>query len=92
MRNPTQFIVMFAIFVFIPVAAIYFVPLLPGDYQTFQDAQSPINPLIYFGMILGMTVLMLILIKFAQEKLMRAIFYSAMVISMFSILTPSSSI
>lgn len=88
MRNPTQFIVMFAIFVFIPVAAIYFVPLLPGDYQTFQDAQSPINPLIYFGMILGMTVLMLILIKFAQEKLMRAIFYSAMVISMFSILTP----
>ena len=65
-----------------------FASALPGDYQAFQDPQSPINPLIYFGMILGMTVLMLVLIKFAQEKLMRAIFYGAMVISMFSILTP----
>ena len=90
MRNPVQYLVMFAIFIFIPVAAIYYLPLLinTGNYQAFQDPQSPINPLIYFGMILAMTVLMLALIKFAQEKLMRAIFYGAMVISMFSILTP----
>ena len=90
MRNPAQYLVMFAIFIFVPVAAIYYLPLLisTGNYQAFQDPQSPINPLIYFGMILGMTVLMLALIKFAKEKLMRAIFYGAMVISMFSILTP----
>ena len=90
MRNPAQYLVMFAIFIFIPVAAIYYLPLLinTGNYQAFQDPQSPINPLIYFGMILAMTVLMLALIKFAKEKIMRAIFYGAMVISMFSILTP----
>lgn len=86
MRNPFQYLVMFAIFVFIPVAAIFFAPLLGGQ-QAFQDPQDPINPIIYFGLILGMTVLMLVLIKFAQEKLMRAIFYSAMVLSMVSILT-----
>ena len=90
MRNPAQYLVMFAIFIFIPVAAIYYLPLLisTGNYQAFQDPQSPINSLIYFGMILAMTVLMLVLIKFAKEKIMRAIFYGAMVISMFSILTP----
>ena len=90
MRNPAQYMVMFAIFIFIPVAAIYYLPLLisTGNYQAFQDPQSPINPLIYFGMILAMTVLMLALIKFAKERLMRAIFYGAMVISMFSITTP----
>ena len=90
MRNPVQYLVMFAIFIFIPVAAIFFLPLLmgTGNYQAFQDPQSPLNPLIYFGMILGMTLLMLVLIKFAKEKLMRAIFYGAMAISMFSILLP----
>ncbi len=90
MRNPAQYIVMFAIFIFIPVAAIYFLPLLlsTGDYQAFQDPQSPVNPLIYFAMILGMTLLMLVLIKYAKEKLMRAIFYTAMLLSMFSILLP----
>jgi presenilin-like A22 family membrane protease len=86
MRNPFQYLVMFAIFVFIPVAAIFFAPLLGGQ-QAFQDPQDPVNPIIYFGLILGMTVLMLALIKFAQEKLMRAIFYAAMVLSMVSILT-----
>jgi presenilin-like A22 family membrane protease len=86
MRNPFQYLVMFAIFVFIPVAAIFFAPLLGGQ-QAFQDPQDPVNPIIYFGLILGMTVLMLALIKFAQERLMRAIFYSAMVLSMVSILT-----
>jgi presenilin-like A22 family membrane protease len=90
MRNPIQYVVMFAIFIFIPVAAIYYLPLLisTGNYQAFQDPQSPINPLIYFGMILGMTLLMLLLIKYAKERIMRAIFYGAMVISMFSIVTP----
>lgn len=90
MRNPVQYLVMFAIFIFIPVAAIYLLPLLmsTGNYQAFQDPQSPVNPIIYFGMILGMTLLMLVLIKFAREKLMRAIFYTAMAISMFSILLP----
>ncbi len=90
MRNPAQYIVMFAIFIFIPVAAIYFLPLLlsTGDYQAFQDPQSPLNPLIYFAMILGMTLLMLVLIKYAKEKIMRAIFYTAMLLSMFSILLP----
>ena len=86
MRNPVQYLVMFAIFIFIPVAAIFFAPLLGGQ-QAFQDPQSPVNPLLYFGLILGMTVLMLALIRFAQEKLMRAIFYTAMVLSMVSILT-----
>ena len=90
MRNPVQYLVMFAIFIFIPVAAIYLLPLLlsTGDYQAFQDPQSPVNPLIYFALILGMTVLMLVLIKFAKERIMKAIFYSAMTISMFSILLP----
>jgi presenilin-like A22 family membrane protease len=86
MRNPFQYLVMFAIFVFIPVAAIFFAPLLGGQ-QAFQNPQDPVNPIIYFGLILGMTVLMLALIRFAQEKLMRAIFYAAMVLSMVSILT-----
>lgn len=90
MRNPAQYIVMFTIFIFIPVAAIYFLPLLlsTGDYQAFQDPQSPLNPFIYFAMILGMTLLMLVLIKYAKEKIMRAIFYTAMLLSMFSILLP----
>jgi presenilin-like A22 family membrane protease len=90
MRNPAQYLVMFGIFIFIPVAAIYLLPLLlsTGNYQAFQDPQSPVNPLLYFGLILVMTVLMLVLIKFGKEKIMRAIFYGAMVISMFSILLP----
>jgi presenilin-like A22 family membrane protease len=90
MRNPAQYLVMFAIFIFVPVAAIYLLPLLlsTGDYQAFQDPQSPVNPLLYFALILGMTVLMLVLIKFAQEKIMKAIFYTAMTISIFSITLP----
>ena len=79
---------MFIIFVGMQLLALALVPLYPSDYQAFPDANDPVNPIIYIVMLLGMTGLMLVLIKFGLGKIIKAIFVFAVGSTTFVVMLP----
>ena len=66
-------------------------PFKQAGYQAVQDPQDPTNSLVYVGAILVMTVLMLAIIKYNVERLIRAVIVASGVYLswyVFSVLVP----
>jgi presenilin-like A22 family membrane protease len=62
--------------------------LYPSDYQAVPNANDPTNPIIYVVILLAMTGLMLVLIKFGLGKIIKAIFVFAVGTTTFVVMLP----
>lgn len=76
------------IFLFIQFAALSLAPLFPTEYQAFEDADNPVNPLVYIVMILLITGIVLILIKYGKGRIIQAIFLTSVFITIFIMFIP----
>ena len=81
-------IAMLMIFVSVQLIALLLVPVFPSDYRAFEDVNNPINPVIYFIMIITITIVVLVLIKFGRKSMLRGIFMGAMAITLVFVFLP----
>jgi presenilin-like A22 family membrane protease len=81
-------IAMLMIFVSVQLIALLLVPVFPSDYRAFEDVNDPINPVIYFIMIITITIVVLVLIKFGRRSMLRGIFMGAMAITLVFVFLP----
>ena len=88
MKGKLPILLMFIIFVGMQLLALALVPLYPSDYQAFPNANDPTNPIIYVVMLLAMTGLMLVLIKYGLGKIIKAIFVFAVGTTTFVVMLP----
>jgi presenilin-like A22 family membrane protease len=88
MKGKLPILLMFILFVGMQLLALALVPLYPSDYQAFPNANDPTNPIIYVIMLLAMTGLMLVLIKYGLGKIIKAIFVFAVGSTTFVVLLP----
>ena len=88
MKEKLPIVLMFVIFVGMQLVALALVPLYPSDYQAFPNANDPTNPIIYVVMLLAMTGLMLVLIKFGLGKIIKGIFVFAVGTTTFVVMLP----
>ncbi|NYT11713.1 MAG: hypothetical protein GKC03_04080 [Methanomassiliicoccales archaeon] len=88
MRDKLPIIGTAFIFLFIQFAALTLAPLFPAEYQAFEDADNPVNPLVYIVMILLITGIVLILIKYGKGRIIQAIFLTSVFITIFIMFIP----
>ncbi len=88
MKGKLPILLMFIIFVGMQLLALALVPLYSSDYQAFPNANDPTNPIIYVVMLLAMTGLMLVLIKFGLGKIIKVIFVFAVGSTTFVVMLP----
>jgi len=81
MRVRTPLAAMFLIFLSVHLVSLLLVPFYPSDYRAFENANDPVNPVIYIVMLLAMTGLILVLIRVGLGKVIKAIFVVAVAIS-----------
>lgn len=81
-------IAMLMIFVSVQLIALLLVPVFPSDYRAFEDVNDPINPVIYFIMIIAITIVVLVLIKFGRKSMLRGIFMGTMAITLVFVFLP----
>jgi presenilin-like A22 family membrane protease len=81
-------IAMLMIFVSVQLIALLLVPVFPSDYRAFEDVNNPINPVIYFIMIMAITIVVLVLIKFGRKNMLRGIFMGAMAVTLVFVFLP----
>jgi presenilin-like A22 family membrane protease len=79
---------MLAIFLGVQFVALLLVPLFPSNYQAFSNPNSPINPLVYIFLLIVMTAIILVLIKYGLGKVIKVIFLVAVFISLSFVLLP----
>jgi presenilin-like A22 family membrane protease len=85
MRTPRQYLMMAAMFLAVPVLALLMVPGVPLGYRAFSDQNDPTNPFLYIVLVLAMTGVMLLLIRWSRVGLLKAILFTAMGLGLFSI-------
>jgi presenilin-like A22 family membrane protease len=88
MRKDLPMVAMAIIYVTVQVGAVLLAPLLLPDYTAFPDPNDPVNPFIYILMVIVMTAIILILFKFGRERIVMAIFYVSMFITMMFVFVP----
>jgi presenilin-like A22 family membrane protease len=88
MRDKLPIIGTAFIFLFIQFAALTLAPLFPTEYQAFEDADNPVNPLVYIVMILLITGIVLILIKYGKGRIIQAIFLTSVFVTIFIMFIP----
>jgi len=88
MRQGLPFIGTAFIFLFVQFAALALAPLLPMEYQAFENAQDPVNPLIYILMILIVTGVVLLLIRLGRNRLIQALFMFSVLVTVVFISLP----
>jgi len=76
------------IFLFVQIAALVLAPLFPSEYQAFEDADNPINPLVYLVMILLVTGIVLIMIKYGKARFIQAIFLTSVFVTIYIMFIP----
>jgi len=88
MKDRWPLFAMFALFVGVQLVALLLVPFYPSSYQAFPDTDNPANPIIYIILMLAMTGLVLLLIKFSLGKVIKAIFMFAVGVTSLIVLLP----
>jgi presenilin-like A22 family membrane protease len=89
MRSKGQYFAVFIIFIAVQLSALAFAPVLYNmSFQAFDDPSDPVNPLIYIVIMIGMTIGMLLLIKFSKERVIRTLFMFAVFVTMYSVFLP----
>ncbi|MFA5314163.1 MAG: presenilin family intramembrane aspartyl protease PSH, partial [Methanomassiliicoccales archaeon] len=84
MRSRGQYIGVFLLFVAVQLVAMAFAPVMYDlQFQAFEDPGDPVNPLIYFAMMMVMTAGLLLMIKYARDWAVRLLFIFAVFMTMF---------
>ncbi len=79
---------MAGIYVLVQVSAVLLAPLFLPEFTAFPDPSSPVNPFIYIFIVLVMTAIILILIKYGRQRIIQAIFYVSIFITMLYVFMP----
>ncbi len=85
MRTRRQYLTMTAMFLAVPALALLMVPGVPSGYRAFSDQNDPTNPFLYIVLVIAMTGVMLLLIRWSRVGLLKAILFTAMGLGLFSI-------
>ncbi len=85
-RLPTFFTAV--IFLFIQFAALFLAVLFPSEYGAFEDAENPVNPLIYVVMILAVTGIILLLVKQGKKRTIQVFILFSIFVTLFIIFLP----
>ena len=88
MRDKLPIIGTAFIFLFVQFAALGLALLFPTEYRAFEDAENPVNPIIYLVMILLVTGIILILIKYGKGRIIQALFLTSIFITVFIMFIP----
>lgn len=88
MRPSFPLVAMAMFYVFVQAAAILLAPLFLPEFSAFQDPNDPVNPIIYIFLVLVMTGIVLILVKFGRQRIIQAIFYISIFITLVYVFTP----
>lgn len=79
---------MAAIYLFVQTGAIFLAPLFMPEFSAFPEPNDPINPFIYIFLVLVMTGIILILIKYGRKRIVQSIFYVSIFITMLYVFIP----
>ncbi len=77
-----------AFYIFVQAVALLLAPLYPREYAAFPDANDPVNPLIYIVMILVVTAILLVLIKYGKQRILQVVFMFAIFVSLLYVFFP----
>jgi len=76
------------LYVFVQMMAVALAPLFLPEMGAFPDPDDPVNPLIYVLMLLIMTGVILLLIRYGRTGILRAVFYFAIFITLLYVFLP----
>ena len=76
------------IFVVVQGLAVLLAPLLLPQYTAFPDPNDPVNPFIYIFLVLILTGILLILIKYGRRRIIQGILYVSIFITMLYVFLP----
>lgn len=88
MRKNLPLLAMAGIFVLVQVSAVLLAPLFLPEFTAFPDPSSPVNPFIYVLLVLVMTAIILLLIKYRHQGIIRGIFYFSIFVTMLYVFLP----
>lgn len=88
MRKNLPLLAMAGIFVLVQVSAVLLAPLFLPEFTAFPDPSSPVNPFIYVLLVLAMTAIILLLIKYRRQGIIRGIFYFSIFVTMLYVFLP----
>ncbi|MDD1756047.1 MAG: hypothetical protein LUQ39_04345 [Methanomassiliicoccales archaeon] len=88
MRDRSPLIWVFALFIAVQLAALVLAPFYPSDYGAFPDQNDPVNPLLYVGILILMTGLILLLIKLGLQVIIKVIFMIAVAMTSLFVFLP----
>ncbi|MBI0583573.1 MAG: hypothetical protein ISF22_05030 [Methanomassiliicoccus sp.] len=88
MRKDLPLLAMAGIYILVQVGAVLLAPLFLPEFSAFPDPNDPINPFIYIFIVLMMTAVILILIKYGRQRIIQAIFYVSIFITMLYVFLP----
>ena len=86
--RPHPVLTMALFYIVVQAGAVLLAPLFLPQMEGFPDPNDPINPLIYIAMVLVMTGIMLILIRFGRRRILQTIFYIAIFVTLLYVFTP----
>jgi len=87
-RKNLPLLAMAAIYIFVQVSAVLLAPLFLPEFSAFPDPSSPANPFIYILMVIALTAVILVLIKYGQQRIIQAIFYFSIFVTMLYVFLP----
>lgn len=79
---------MAAIYIFVQVSAVLLAPLFLPEFSAFPDPSSPVNPFIYIVLVIMLTAVILVLIKYGRQRIIQAIFYFSIFVTMLYVFFP----
>lgn len=88
MRLRSPIVGMALIFIIVHGLALLLAPMFPAEYRAFEDADDPINPIIYVFLLLLITALVLVLIRLGRLRFIQLIFLSAVFITSIFVFLP----
>lgn len=88
MRKDLSLLAMAAIYVIVQTGAVLLAPLFMPEFSAFPDPNDPINPFIYIFLVLMMTAIILILIRYGRQRIVQGIFYISIFITIMYVSLP----
>ena len=86
--RPHPVLTMALFYIVVQAGAVLLAPLFMPQMSAFPDPNDPVNPLIYIVMVLLMTGLMLVLIRYGRQRILQTIFYVAIFVTLLYVFTP----
>jgi presenilin-like A22 family membrane protease len=88
MRDRLPVLTMAIFFVLVQSIALLLASIFPQEYAAFPDANDPTNPLIYIIMILVVTGVILILIRYGKQRILQAVFMFSIFVTLLYVFLP----